>query len=50
MMKKMILQKKVLKGTRTAIKRLIKERALTGDTLIISRNGKIVTVKAKDLL
>jgi hypothetical protein len=42
--------KKVLKGTRIAVKRLIKARALTDDKLIISQNGKVVAVKAKDLL
>ena len=40
---------KALKGGRSAIKKLIAERKKNDEYLIISRNGKVEKVKAKDL-
>lgn len=39
----------LLKGSRLAVERLVAERIKTDDHLIISRNGKVVKVKARDL-
>jgi hypothetical protein len=39
----------VLKGARKAIRQLIEERKKTDDYLIVSRNGKVVKVKARSL-
>lgn len=39
----------VLKGARKAIKQLIEERKKTDDYLVVSRNGKVVKVKARSL-
>ena len=39
----------LLKGSRMAVKKLIAERKKTDDYLIISRNGKVVKVKARSL-
>jgi len=47
--KKLSLTDKVLKGGRKAIKNLIEERKKTDDFLIVSRNGKVVKVKARSL-
>ena len=47
--KKLSLTDKVLKGGRKAIKNLIEERKKTDDHLIVSRNGKVVKVKARSL-
>jgi hypothetical protein len=44
-----ILEQKFKKGSQLAIKRLIAERKKTNDHLIVSRNGKVVKVKAKSL-
>ncbi len=41
--------KAVLKAGRFAIRKLIEERKKTDDYLIISRNGKVVKVKARSL-
>lgn len=43
------LGKIALKGGRHAIKKLIEERKKTDDYLIVSRNGKVVKVKARSL-
>ncbi|GEM_PF-1233712 len=40
---------KALKGGRKAIRNLIEERKKTDDYLIVSRNGKVVKVKARSL-
>ncbi len=44
-----ILREKIMKGMRLAIDRLIEERQKTDDYLIVSRNGKIVKIKARKL-
>jgi len=44
------LRNKVYAGVKLAIERLIAERAKENDYLIISRNGKIIRVPAKELL
>lgn len=40
---------KALKGGRKAIKNLISERKKNDDYLIVSRNGKVVKIKAREL-
>lgn len=47
--KKLTLTDKALKGGRSAIKKLIAERKKNNDFLIVSRNGKVVKVKARSL-
>lgn len=47
--KKLSVSDKALKGGRKAIKNLIEERKKTDDHLIVSRNGKVVKVKARNL-
>ncbi|HMT12304.1 MAG TPA: hypothetical protein PKA39_11860 [Ignavibacteria bacterium] len=44
-----ILEEKFRKGSKLAIKKLIEERKKTDDFLIVSRNGKVVKVKARSL-
>lgn len=44
------LGKIALKGGRKAIKKLIEERKKTDDYLVVSRNGKVVKVKARSLM
>ena len=44
-----ILEEKFRKGTKLAIKKLIAERKKTDDYLVVSRNGKVVKVKARSL-
>jgi hypothetical protein len=44
-----ILFKKVEAGIKLAIKRLIEQRKKEDGTLVISRNGKVVEVRARDL-
>lgn len=44
------IRKKILSGVRTAIRKLIEERAKENGVLIVSENGKIVKVSAKKLL
>jgi len=40
---------KALNGGREAIRLLIEERKKTNDYLVVSRNGKVVKVKARSL-
>ncbi len=47
--KKLSISEKALKGGRKAIRNLIEERKKTDDFLIVSRNGKVVKVKARSL-
>ncbi len=47
--KKLSVTDKALKGGRKAIKNLIEERKKTDDYLVVSRNGKVVKVKARSL-
>lgn len=44
-----ILEEKFRKGSKLAIKKLIAERKKTDDYLVVSRNGKVVKVKARSL-
>lgn len=44
-----ILGDKLLKGSRLAVKKLIEERAKTNDYLIVSKNGKVVKIRARDI-
>ncbi|MBE2226758.1 MAG: hypothetical protein IAE93_05430 [Ignavibacteria bacterium] len=44
-----ILEEKFRKGTKLAVKKLIAERKKTDDYLVVSRNGKVVKVKARSL-
>ncbi|QOI97979.1 MAG: hypothetical protein HRU69_11015 [Flammeovirgaceae bacterium] len=43
------LEKKITKGVKLAIERLIERTKKEGGELVVSRNGKVVRVKAKDL-
>jgi hypothetical protein len=43
------LRDKIYKGIKSAIEKLISSRARDNDFLIVSRNGKIVKIPAKDL-
>ncbi len=47
--KKLSLTDKALKGGRKAIKNLIEERKKTDDYLVVSRNGKVVKIRARCL-
>ena len=47
--KKLSISEKALKGGLKAIKNLIEELKKTDDYLIVSRNGKVVKVKARSL-
>ncbi len=42
-----ILEEKFRKGSKLAIKKLIEERKKTNDYLVVSRNDKVVKVKAR---
>jgi len=44
------LTKKISEGLKLAFDKLVKEKAKEDGELIFSENGKIVKVKAKDLL
>jgi hypothetical protein len=44
-----ILFAKVEAGIKLAIKRLIEQRKKEDGTLVISKNGKVVEIKARDL-
>ncbi|MBZ0203254.1 MAG: hypothetical protein IT281_06135 [Ignavibacteria bacterium] len=44
-----ILEEKFRKGSKLAIKKLIEERKKANDYLVVSRNGKVVKVKARSL-
>ncbi|MCX6352460.1 MAG: hypothetical protein NTX03_11460 [Bacteroidetes bacterium] len=43
------LRAQIVKGTHLAVTRLIEAKKKEGGYLVISRNGKIVKIKAKDL-
>lgn len=43
------LEEKFIKGTNSALKKLIAERKKNNGYLIVSRNGKVVKVKARSL-
>jgi hypothetical protein len=44
------LGEKIVQGFRMAYERLVKQEALLGRTLVVSKNGKPVHVSAKKLL
>ncbi len=44
-----ILEEKLMKGARLAIKKHIEERKKTNDHLIVSKNGKVVKIKARSI-
>jgi hypothetical protein len=41
---------KVLLGMRKAVRKLVEERAASGESLVISEDGEVKRVPAKDLL
>jgi hypothetical protein len=43
------LRNKIFKGIKTSIDRLITSRAKNGESLTISKDGKIVRIPAKEL-
>jgi len=43
------IREQIRKGLDLSFKRLIKQKALSGGVLVLSKNGKIVKVKATDL-
>jgi len=43
------LRNKILRGIKSAMEKLIASRAKDNDFLIVSKNGKIVKIPAKDL-
>ena len=45
-----ILTKKILKGLKISFEKLVKEKAKNDEELIFEENGKIVRIKAKDIL
>lgn len=42
-------EKKITKGVKLAIHRLIERTKKEGGELVVSRNGKVVRVKARDM-
>lgn len=49
-MKQTDVKNKILNGCQLAIERLIKQKSKTNSYLVISENGKVLKVRAKDLL
>ncbi len=47
--KRDILEEKLIKGTRMAIKKLIEERKKENGYLIVSRNGKVIKIRARSI-
>ena len=45
-----ILREKILEGIRKAVRQLYERVAARDGVVVISRDGKVVTVKAKDLI
>jgi len=43
------IEKKVIKGTKLAIKKLIEEKKIKNENLIISKNGDILSIPARNL-
>ena len=43
------LREKILRGVQLAIEKLIKERQLTDDCLVIAENGKVMKIKAREI-
>jgi hypothetical protein len=44
-----LLHEKLRKGSKAAIKKLIEERKKNDDYLVVSKNGKVVKIKARSL-
>jgi len=44
------LREKILKGIQISFEKLVKEKAKNDEELIFEENGKIVRIKAKDIL
>jgi hypothetical protein len=44
-----VLEEKLIKGTRMAIKKLIEERKKENGYLIVSKNGKVTKVRARSI-
>ncbi len=47
--KKDLIEEKLMKGTRLAIKELIKEKKKNNEYLIVSRNGKVEKIRARSI-
>ena len=45
-----ILREKIQKGIQISFDKLVKEKAKNDEELVFSENGKIVRIKAKDIL
>ena len=45
-----ILTEKILKGIKISFEKLVKEKARDDEELVFGENGKIVKIKAKDIL
>ena len=45
-----ILTEKILKGLQISFEKLVKEKAMNDKELIFEENGKIVRIKAKEIL
>ena len=45
-----IIGEKILKGLQISFEKLVKEKAKNDEDLIFGENGKIIRVKAKDIL
>ncbi len=44
------IKEKIREGLDLSFKKLVQQKSLTDDILILSKNGKIIEVKARDLL
>ncbi len=44
-----IIEEKLMKGTRMAIKKLIEERKKINGYLIVSKNGKVTKIRARSI-
>lgn len=44
-----VLLQKIEAGIKLAVKRLVEQRKKEDGTLVISRNGKVVEIRARDL-
>ena len=44
------LREKILKGIQISFEKLVKEKAKNDDELVFSEDGKIVRIKAKEIL
>ncbi|MDX2189301.1 MAG: hypothetical protein SFY32_05510 [Bacteroidota bacterium] len=44
------IREKIMKGLDLAFERMIKEKSLRGEEIVVSENGKIIKVKASKFL